>query len=81
MTRYSAAIHDIADLGHVLRARREILGMTQATAAGLSGVSTRLWSECETGKRANVAFETVLRMLNTVGGDLTATSRGAAETP
>ena len=78
-TQLSAIIHDIAELGARLRAQRELLDITQATAAGLSGVSTRLWSECETGKRAHVALETVIRMLNTVGIDLTVTVRRPAQ--
>ena len=71
----NVTIHDTADLGAQLRAHRERLRLTQATAAALSGVSTRLWSECETGKRTHVAFETVIRMLNTVGIDLAVISR------
>ncbi len=71
----NVTIHDTAALGAQLRVHREQLRLTQATAAALSGVSTRLWSECETGKRTHVAFETVIRMLNTVGVDLAISSR------
>lgn len=71
----SPRIHDIQDLGTLLRAQRDVLGITQATAADLSGVSARLWSDCETGKRENVAFATVIRMCNTVGIDLAAAMR------
>jgi len=75
---HNVTIHDTADLGAQLRAHRERLRLTQATAAALSGVSIRLWSECETGKRTHVAFETVIRMLNTVGVDLAISSRRGA---
>lgn len=63
-------VRDAADAGLALRVRREAHGLTQAAAASLSGVSTRLWLECESGKRAQVGFETLLRMFQTVGADL-----------
>jgi len=78
-TSLPANVHDIAELGAVLRAQRQRLQITQAAAADLSGVSTRLWSECETGKRAHVGLETVIRMLNTVGIDLAVTARHTAQ--
>jgi transcriptional regulator with XRE-family HTH domain len=78
-TPQCAKVHDIAELGALLRAQRQRLQITQATAASLSGVSTRLWSECETGKRAHVGLETVIRMLNTVGIDLAVTARRMAQ--
>lgn len=63
-------IHDPSDLGKILRQSRKKLGLTQHQAALITGVSPRLWSECENGKRVQVGFETVLRMLHTVGTDL-----------
>lgn len=71
----SRPVRDPESLGLVLRTGRRALGLTQRDAARLSGVSPRLWSECETGKRTQVGFETALRMLQTVGIDLDAQSR------
>ena len=68
-------IYDTADLGRVLRERRRAAKLTQLQAALLTGVSQRLWSECEQGKRTQVGFETVLRMLHTLGLDLDSTAR------
>jgi transcriptional regulator with XRE-family HTH domain len=64
------SIHDANDLGRMLRSCRKASGLTQNHAAQLTGVSPRLWSECETGKRHQVGFETILRMLQTVGADI-----------
>ncbi len=61
---------DVSALGAELRHRREVLHLTQAAAAGLTGVSHRLWSEVERGARPNVSLNTVLRMLQTIGLDL-----------
>lgn len=72
-------IHDSTELGIALRERRKELGLTQVDAAQLSGVSPRLWSECEQGKRLQVGFETILRMLQTVGADLHVSPRGRAQ--
>ncbi len=68
-------IHDSVDLGKTLRECRKTFGLTQREAAQLSGVSPRLWSECENGKRTQVGFETALRMLQTVGADITVETR------
>jgi transcriptional regulator with XRE-family HTH domain len=72
----SKPIYDSFDLGRVLRECRKASGLTQRDAARLTGVSPRLWSECEQGKRARVGFENVLRMLQTMGADLEARPRG-----
>ena len=69
---------DVAALGLALRRQRESLGMTQAQAAGLAGVSHRLWSEVERGARPNASFNTVLRMLQTAGMDLMLRTRKAS---
>ncbi len=64
------SVADVQELGSLLRRQREALGLTQAEAAGLTGVSHRLWSEVERGARPNASFATVLRMLQTAGLDL-----------
>lgn len=66
---------DVHDLGLTLRRHRESIGLTQAEAAGLAGVSHRLWSEVERGARPNASLNTVLRMLQTAGMDMQLTVR------
>ncbi len=69
-------IPTIQSLGEQLRHRRGLLDLTQSQAAGLTGVSHRLWSEVERGERPNVSMSTVIRMLQTLGLDLDLTERG-----
>ena len=68
-------IRDTDTLGSALRRQRELLAVTQAKAAAMSGVSHRLWSEVERGTRPNVSLSTVLRMLQTIGLDLSIAER------
>lgn len=63
------------EVGHVLRLRRKELGYTQSQIAEFLGCSQRLISEIERGK-PTVAFETVLKMANGLGIDLTMRIRG-----
>ena len=74
-------IADVAALGLALRHQRESLDLTQAEAAGLAGVSHRLWSEVERGARPNTSLNTVLRMLQTAGMDLLLTARSWPNQP
>lgn len=69
-TVVSELVQEPEALGRLLREHRKALGVTQARAASLAGVSTRLWSEVETGRRAGVSFDVVIRMLQIVGLDL-----------
>lgn len=71
----TAPIYDLTDLGRLLKTRRQQLALTQAHAASLVGISTRLWSECETGRRTGVSLDVVFRMLHTLGLDLEVVSR------
>jgi transcriptional regulator with XRE-family HTH domain len=68
-------VYDAADLGAAIKQRRRELALTQVVAANLSGVSQRLWSECEQGRRANIGVETLLRILHTIGLDMGLTVR------
>jgi transcriptional regulator with XRE-family HTH domain len=68
-------IYDLEELGQQIRTQRRELGLTQADAAGLGGVSQVLWSDIERGKRENVSLGTVLRILQTLGLDLELTAR------
>ena len=71
-------IYDMRELGEQIRQQRDLLALTQGEAAGLTGVSLRLWSEVERGQRDNVSFSTVLRMVQTLGIDLSLVTRGQA---
>ncbi len=71
-------IFDSSDLGRVLKARRRYHRLTQQQAARLAGVSARLWSELESGKRPQVGLDTALRMAQTIGIDMIAIDRGQA---
>jgi transcriptional regulator with XRE-family HTH domain len=70
-----STVHSAEDFGRSLRTARRAQRLTQMQAAQLAGVSARLWNETELGKRENVAFETALRMLQTLGLDLVIESR------
>lgn len=63
-------------LGIMLRERRERAGLTVQTAAMRAGVGRRLLLELEAGKRPNVSFTTVLRLLSLFGLELEIRARG-----
>ena len=58
------------EFGAILRSQRRARQLTQAGAAELAGVGTRLWNEAERGKRTQLGMETAMRMLQTLGVDL-----------
>lgn len=63
------------EFGDALRTARRARHLTQAEAAALTGVSARLWNEAERGKRLQLGLHTALRMLQTLGLDLSIDSR------
>ena len=63
-------IQDPGEFGRALQASRKAFNLTQHEAAQLAGVTQRLWSECETGKRTHLGLDTAIRMIQTVGADL-----------
>jgi hypothetical protein len=69
-------ITSIADLGTLLRARREDARLDAQSAATHSGVGRRLLLEVEAGKRPNVSFATVLKLLALFGLELHVLPRG-----
>lgn len=71
-------VPDVTALGDALRRQRQTMGLTQAEAAGLGGVSHRLWSEVERGARPNASLSSVIRMLQTVAMDLMVRPRSRA---
>jgi HTH-type transcriptional regulator / antitoxin HipB len=70
MDHTSFVIQTPEEFGAALRAQRRLRRLTQANAAALAGVSTRLWNETERGKRLQIGMDTALRMLQILGFDL-----------
>jgi HTH-type transcriptional regulator / antitoxin HipB len=68
---------DVAAIGALVSSRRRQLNMTLTEAAQRMGVGRRMLIELEHGKRA-VRLDTLLRVLNLLGFDLIARSRGEA---
>ena len=64
------------ELGSLIRDRRQETGLTATEAAGLAGVSRRLLLEVERGKRPNVGFAAVMRILALLGLELDVSPRG-----
>jgi HTH-type transcriptional regulator/antitoxin HipB len=62
-------ITSTADIGRNLRRLRKRQGLTQAAAAGLTGVGIRFMSELENGK-ATIRLETLLKVLAGYGVQL-----------
>jgi len=60
-------VHDAAQIGRLVRARRKDVGLTVAEAAELAAVSRRLLTELERGKRRNVGVAALLRVLEVLG--------------
>jgi HTH-type transcriptional regulator/antitoxin HipB len=68
--------HDtIAALAALLRSSRRARGLTVVALAEEAGVSPRLVSEFERGKRPHVSLETALRLLHLAGAVLPFASR------
>ncbi len=69
-------VHTLADLGKLIRARREEVGLTTTQAAELAGVSRRLLTELERGKRRNVGTGAVFKILELLGLRIDVERRG-----
>lgn len=69
-------IHDIADLGRLVRETRKAQGIDQAAAAGMSAVSPRWLGELERGKET-LRVGLVLRVLHRLGLEIWVGPRGA----
>lgn len=70
------ALHSSRDISILIKARRKELGYTQAEVASFCGVGLRFFSELENGKET-LQLEKVLKVINVLGIDLVAKSRGA----
>ena len=64
------------ELGSLIRDRRQEAGLTATEAADLADVSRRLLLELERGKRPNVGFAAVMRILALLGLELDIRPRG-----
>ena len=64
------------ELGSLIRDRRQEAGLTATEAADLADVSRRLLLEVERGKRPNVGFAAVMRILALLGLELDVRPRG-----
>jgi len=67
-------IKDAKDIGELVRRRRHELGLTQTEVAEVANVNLRFLSELERGK-PTARFETVMRVLATLGIELEADYR------
>lgn len=67
-------IRDAKDLGELVRRRRHELGLTQTEVAEVANANLRFVSELERGK-PTARFETVMRVLGTLGIELEARVR------
>jgi len=63
-------VTDVRKVGSAIRERRAELGLTISQLAVRSGVSIRLISELERGKRPGVTFSSLLRILTMLGLEL-----------
>ncbi len=63
-------------IGRLLRERRQQTGLDQQTAATRAKVGRRLLVELEAGKRPNVSFATLVRLLGLFGFELEVRQRG-----
>jgi len=72
----SPTISNARQLGAAIRTRRKEAQLTATQVAGLARVSRRLLVEVEGGKRPNVGFSAMLRILDVLGLDLEVKGRG-----
>jgi len=64
------SISNARQLGAAIRARRKEARLTATQAAAFARVSRRLLTEVEGGKRQNVGFSALIRILDVLGLDL-----------
>ena len=60
-------ISNISDLGAIIRQYRNAQNLSQETAAGLLGVSRKLLSEIETGKKNTIQVGKILKIVQRMG--------------
>ncbi len=74
-------VTDVREVGSAIREQRVELGLTISQLAVRSGVSIRLISELERGKRPGVTFSSLLRILTMLGLDLEIARRSGMGRP
>jgi len=74
-------VHDAGQVGRLIRDRRREVGLTAARTAELAGVSRRLLTELERGKRRNVGVAAVFRVLELLGLKVDVTVRNVTGAP
>jgi transcriptional regulator with XRE-family HTH domain len=67
----------LADLGTLIRERREALGLSQSRLARFSGLSRRMLASLEAGEPSYVGVSRVPRLLTVLGLDLDPPSQAA----
>lgn len=70
MSTLERKIHNIKDLSDVFLSFRERNKMTQETMAGLMGVSRKVLSEIENGKKETFQIGKILQMLHRLGFEI-----------
>jgi len=71
-------VHNIADIGSLIRKKRVGLGMTQSQLADITGNGTRFISDLENGKQT-MQIGKVLDTLQVLGLDVYVSVRGEAK--
>lgn len=66
---------NLTEIGHLIQARREALGLSQARLARLGGLSRATINQLENGKLLDLGAAKLMALLNLVGMDLAAQTR------
>lgn len=66
---------NLADIGHLVQARREALGLSQARLALMGGLSRATINQLENGSLVDLGAAKLMALLNLLGMDLTAQSQ------
>lgn len=66
---------NLADIGHLVQARREALGLSQARLARLGGLSRATINQLENGSLVDLGAAKLMALLNLLGMDLAAQTR------
>lgn len=66
---------NLADIGHLVQARREALGLSQARLAQMGGLSRATINQLENGSLVDLGAAKLMALLNLLGMDLAAQTR------
>ena len=66
---------NLTDIGHLVQARREALGLSQARLARLGGLSRATINQLENGSLVDLGAAKLMALLNLLGMDLAAQTR------